>query len=62
MENVVYSDLSHHRDALFMMLIMKTIHQIPFTALGIGAAFTVLWGVADPMAANAELIEAIKER
>ncbi|MBQ3971883.1 MAG: hypothetical protein II687_06750, partial [Selenomonadaceae bacterium] len=34
---------------------MKTIHQIPFTALGIGAAFTVLWGVADPMAANAEV-------
>ena len=30
---------------------MKTIHQIPFAALGMGAAFTVLWGVADPVAA-----------
>ena len=34
---------------------MKTIHQIPFAALGMGAAFTVLWGVADPMAVFAEV-------
>ena len=34
---------------------MKTIHQIPFAALGMGAAFTVLWGVADPVAAFAEV-------
>ena len=39
---------------------MKTIQQFPFAVLGAGAAFTVLWGVADPMAAYAEvkLIEA----
>lgn len=34
---------------------MKTIQQIPFAALGLGAAFTVLWGVADPVAALAEV-------
>ena len=34
---------------------MRTIHQIPFAALGMGAAFTVLWGVADPVAAFAEV-------
>ncbi|MBQ7479070.1 MAG: tetratricopeptide repeat protein, partial [Selenomonadaceae bacterium] len=34
---------------------MRTIHQIPFAALGMGAAFTILWGVADPVAAFAEV-------
>ena len=34
---------------------MKIIQQIPFAVLGAGAAFTVLWGVADPMAAHAEV-------
>ena len=34
---------------------MKTIQQIPFAVLGAGAAFTVLWGVADPVAAYAEV-------
>ena len=34
---------------------MKTIQQIPFAVLGTGAAFTVLWGVADPVAAFAEV-------
>ena len=34
---------------------MKTIQQIPFAALGMGAAFTILWGVADPIAAYAEV-------
>lgn len=34
---------------------MRTIHQIPFAALGLGAAFTVLWGVADPVAVHAEV-------
>ena len=34
---------------------MKIIQQIPFAALGMGAAFTILWGVADPIAAYAEV-------
>ena len=34
---------------------MRSIYQVPFTALGMGAAFTVLWGVADPVAAHAEV-------
>ena len=34
---------------------MKTIQQIPFAALGAGAALTILWGVADPVAAYAEV-------
>ena len=34
---------------------MRTIQQLPFAVLGAGAAFTVLWGVADPMAAYAEV-------
>ena len=34
---------------------MKTIQQIPFAALGMGAAFTILWGVADPVAVFAEV-------
>ena len=33
---------------------MRIVNQIPFAALGMGAAFTVLYGVADPMAAFAE--------
>ena len=34
---------------------MRSIYQVPFTALGMGAAFTGLWGVADPVAAHAEV-------
>ena len=34
---------------------MQIIHQAPLAALGLGAAFTVIWGVADPMAAFAEV-------
>ena len=34
---------------------MQIIHQAPLSALGLGAAFTVIWGVADPMAALAEV-------
>ena len=34
---------------------MQTIQSIPFAALGMGAAFTILWGVADPVAAFAEV-------
>ena len=34
---------------------MQIIHQAPLAALGLGAAFTVIWGVADPMAAFAEI-------
>ncbi|MBQ1509792.1 MAG: tetratricopeptide repeat protein [Selenomonadaceae bacterium] len=34
---------------------MRTIQQLPFAVLGAGAAFTILWGVADPMAAHAEV-------
>ena len=34
---------------------MQIIHQAPLAALGLGAAFTVVWGVADPMAAFAEV-------
>ena len=34
---------------------MQIIHQTPMAALGLGAAFTVIWGVADPMAAFAEV-------
>ncbi|MBO6291163.1 MAG: tetratricopeptide repeat protein [Selenomonas sp.] len=34
---------------------MQIIHQAPLSALGLGAAFTVIWGVADPMAAFAEV-------
>ena len=34
---------------------MQIIHQVPLFALGMGAAFTVLWGVADPVAAFAEV-------
>ena len=34
---------------------MQVIHQAPLAALGLGAAFTVIWGVADPMAAFAEV-------
>ncbi len=34
---------------------MQIIHQAPLAALGLGAAFTVIWGVADPMAALAEV-------
>ena len=33
---------------------MQIIHQAPLAALGLGAAFTVIWGVADPVAALAE--------
>ncbi len=34
---------------------MQIIHQAPLAAIGMGAAFTVLYGVADPMAAFAEV-------
>ena len=34
---------------------MKTIQQLPFAVLGAGAAFTILWDAADPMAAYAEV-------
>lgn len=34
---------------------MRTMQSIPFAALGMGAALTVLWGVADPIAAYAEV-------
>ena len=34
---------------------MQIIHQAPLSALGLGAAFTVVWGVADPVAAFAEV-------
>ena len=34
---------------------MQIIHQAPLAALGLGAAFTVIWGVADPIAAFAEV-------
>ena len=34
---------------------MQIIHQAPLAALGLGAAFTVVWGVADPVAAFAEV-------
>ena len=34
---------------------MQIIHQAPLAALGLGAAFTVILGVADPMAAFAEV-------
>ena len=34
---------------------MQIIYQMPMAALGLGAAFTVLYGVADPMAAFAEV-------
>ena len=34
---------------------MQIIHQAPLADLGLGAAFTVIWGVADPMAAFAEV-------
>lgn len=34
---------------------MQIIHQTPMAALGLGAAFTVLYGVADPVAAYAEV-------
>ena len=34
---------------------MQIIHQAPLAALGLGAAFTVIWGVADPVAAFAEV-------
>ena len=34
---------------------MQIIHQAPLSALGLGAAFTVIWGVADPVAAFAEV-------
>ena len=34
---------------------MQIIHQAPLAALGLGAAFTVVWGVADPVAALAEV-------
>ena len=33
---------------------MQIIHQAPLAVLGLGAAFTVVWGVADPGAAWAE--------
>ena len=36
---------------------MQIIHQAPLAVLGMGAAFTILWGVADPMAAFAEVRE-----
>ena len=32
---------------------MQIIHQAPLAALGLGAAFTVVWGVADPAMALA---------
>ena len=34
---------------------MQIIHQAPLSALGLGAAFTVIWGVTDPVAAFAEV-------
>ena len=34
---------------------MQIMHRAPLAALGLGAAFTVVWGVADPMAALAEV-------
>ena len=34
---------------------MQIIHQAPLSALGLGAAFSVIWGVADPVAALAEV-------
>ena len=34
---------------------MQIIHQTPLAALGLGAAFTVVWGVADPVMAWAEV-------
>ena len=34
---------------------MQIIHQASLAALGLGAAFTVIWGVADPVAALAEV-------
>ena len=34
---------------------MQIIHQAPLAALGLGAAFTVIWGVADPVMAWAEV-------
>lgn len=34
---------------------MQIIHQAPIAALGLGAAFTIVYGVADPMAAFAEV-------
>ncbi len=34
---------------------MQIIHQAPLAALGLPAAFTVVWGVADPVAALAEV-------
>ena len=34
---------------------MQIIHQAPLAALGLGAAFTVVWGVADPAMALAEI-------
>jgi len=34
---------------------MQIIHRAPLAALGLGAAFTVIWGVAYPMAAFAEV-------
>lgn len=39
---------------------MSPIHQIPFAALGMGAAFTVLWGVADPVAAFSKAEAAVQ--
>ena len=36
---------------------MQIIHQAPLAALGLGAAFTIVWGVADPVAALAETRE-----
>ena len=34
---------------------MQIVHQMPLAALGMGAAFTIVYGVADPMAALAEV-------
>ena len=36
---------------------MQIMHQAPLAALGLGAAFTIVWGVADPVAALAETRE-----
>ena len=33
---------------------MQIIYQAPLSALGLGAAFSVIWGVADPVAALAD--------
>ena len=34
---------------------MQIVHQASLSALGLGVAFTVVWGVADPMSALAEV-------